>query len=257
MQSKAASSRNWFDQGGRHYARYRPVYPARLARLLASLTPDNRLALDVGCGNGQLTLHLANHFGRVIGIDSSADQIAHAVEHPRIRYQCAPAEQLPLPDQSASLVTVAQAAHWLDLPAFYAEVRRVATRGGVLALISYSVLNLEPGLDACFSRFYREALGPYWPAERNLVDSGYATIDFPFPELSAPRLDMQARWSLGELLGYISTWSAARGAREAGREDLLLAFADEMAAAWGDPHMRRWITWPIKMRVGRVSSRPV
>lgn len=64
---------------------------------------------------------------------------------------------------------------------------------------------------------------------------------------------MQAHWSLAELLGYISTWSAARGAREAGREDLLLAFADEMAAAWGDPHIKRSITWPIKMRVGRVA----
>jgi len=247
-----SDTRNWFDQGGRAYARFRPEYPRELAAYLASAAPDDRLAVDVGCGNGQLTQLLAPHFKRVIGLDPSADQIANAVPNARIRYECAPAEQLPVPDASASLVTAAQAAHWFDLPAFYGEVRRIAVPGAVVALVSYGVLRLEPPLDERFQAFYRDEIGPYWPPERKLVDTGYATIDFPFEEFVPPSLDIHLEWRLSEFLGYVSTWSATRSAREAGKEALLVAFADDLAALWGDPDTTRPVSWPINMRIGRV-----
>ena len=246
------TSRNWFDQGGQAYAQFRPEYPPQLAAFLASVAPDARLALDVGCGNGQLTRQLADHFAAVVGIDPSADQIAHAVRHERIQYQCAPAEDLPVSDHSVSLVTAAQAAHWFDLPAFYGEVRRVAVERGILALVSYGVPKLEPALDQRLADFYWNEIGPYWPAERKLVDSGYATLDFPFDEFAAPALDIRLEWSLSQLLGYVQTWSAVRQAREAGRKDVLAAFADDIAATWGAADIRRPIVWPINMRIGRL-----
>lgn len=89
----------------------------------------------------------------------------------RVTCGCAPAEQLHLADGSASLITVAQAAHWFDLPAFYREVRRVGAPGGVVALISYGVLNLEPARDERF----RPESGP--PAGDV---AGYACPDAPF-----------------------------------------------------------------------------
>jgi SAM-dependent methyltransferase len=244
-------ARNWFDQGGRAYARFRPEYPRELAAYLASLAPDHDTAVDVGCGNGQLTQLLAPYFGKVVGLDPSADQIANAIPDERIDYRCAPAEQLPLPDASASLVTAAQAAHWFDLPAFYREVRRIARPGAVVALVSYGVMKLEAELDERFQKFYRDEIGPYWPPERKLVDSGYATIDFPFEELAPPALEIRLDWHLSEFLGYLTTWSAVRSAREAGREDLLIAFANDIGAAWGDPNRRRPVRWPINMRIGR------
>lgn len=252
MSRNPDGARNWFDQGGQDYARFRPHYPSQLASFLASVAPNKQLAVDVGCGNGQLTQLLANHFSTVVGLDPSADQIANAVPHVRILYRCAPAERLPVPDGVASLVTAAQAAHWFDLPAFYGEVRRTGIPGGVLALISYGVLKLDSSLDDRFRRFYWNEIGPYWPAERKLVDCGYATIDFPFAEIPAPRIDIQLEWTVTELLGYISTWSAIRQAREAGREELLLSFANELAAAWGDANLRRAIAWPVNMRIGRL-----
>ena len=252
MSTDRSQSRNWFDEGGRAYARFRPEYPRRLADFLAAQAPEHRLAVDVGCGNGQLTQLLAPHFDRVVGLDPSADQIANAVPDARIEYRCAPAEKLPLPDASASLVTAAQAAHWFDLPAFYREVRRIGVPGAVVALISYGVLTLEPRLDARFQTFYRDEIGPYWPPERTLVDTGYATIDFPFAEIAAPALDIRLDWHLNEFIGYLLTWSAVRSAREAGRESLLIDFANDVADAWGDPNTRRTICWPINMRIGRV-----
>lgn len=253
MSTNKAPSRNWFDQGGRAYARFRPEYPPQLAAFLASQAPGQQLAVDVGCGNGQLTQLLAPYFGKVVGLDPSEDQIANAVPDERIDYRCAPAEQLPLPDASASLITAAQAAHWFDLPAFYREARRIAVPGAVLALVSYGVMKLDPALDARFQKFYWEEIGPYWPPERKLVDTGYATIDFPFEELAPPALEIRLDWHLSEFLGYLTTWSAVKSAKEAGQEALLTAFANDIGQAWGDPNLRRSIRWPINMRIGTVS----
>jgi SAM-dependent methyltransferase len=245
-------ARNWFDEGGRAYARFRPEYPRELAAFLASAAPDDSLAVDVGCGNGQLTQLLAPYFNRVVGLDPSADQIANAVPNERIDYRCAPAEQLPVPDASASLVTAAQAAHWFDLPAFYREVRRIAVPGAVVALVSYGVLRLEPPLDERFQTFYRDEIGPYWPPERKLVDTGYATLDFPFEELAPPSLHIRLDWHLSDFIGYVLTWSATRSAREAGKDALLMAFFDDIAALWGDPNAKRPVSWPINMRIGKI-----
>lgn len=244
--------KNWFDQDGQSYARFRPEYPAELAEYLASLAPDRLLAVDVGCGNGQLTGQLAEQFTTVFGLDPSEEQLAHATPRDNVRYRCAPAEALPLPERCASLITAAQAAHWFDLPAFYAEVRRIANPHAVLALVSYGVLQLDAELDARFQQFYREEIGPYWPAQRQLVDSGYATLDFPFEPIAPPAMTIRLEWTLDEFLGYLATWSAVRQAREAGREDLLQRYASELAQGWGDAEARRAIVWPINMRIGRV-----
>ncbi|KJJ97805.1 SAM-dependent methyltransferase [Pseudomonas sp. 21] len=252
MNSPSSDLRNWFDQGGQAYARFRPQYPAELSAYLASVAPDRALAVDVGCGNGQLTRQLAEHFNEVVGFDPSADQIAHTVPQENLSYACAPAENLPLPSRSASLITAAQAAHWFDLPRFYAEVRRVAEPNAILALISYGVLRLDGALGERFEQFYWKEIGPYWPAERKLVDSGYATLDFPFGEFPGAEIAIRLEWNLEEFLGYVSTWSAVRSAREAGREDLLHDFASDLAGRWGDRAARHPVSWPINMRIGRV-----
>src|SRR5215469_10467827 len=109
------------------YSRYRPgAYPAALFKALAALAPDRGCVWDCATGNGQAALGLAELFERVEATDASDKQIAASTPHPRIHYSMAPAEKSGLPDKSVSLVNVAQALHWFDLPRFYAEVRRVA-----------------------------------------------------------------------------------------------------------------------------------
>lgn len=245
---------NWFDERGGDYALYRPEYPPELGRYLAAIAPKRRCAVDAGCGNGQLTRLLSDMFESVIGIDPSADQIAHATPAPHVRYLCAPAEAMPVADGSADLVTAAQAAHWFDLPAFYAEAGRIAADGAILALISYGVLRIGGAMQQRFDPFYRDEIGPWWPPERRLVDNGYRDIPFPFPERKAPEMAIHVMWTLAAFLGYVATWSAVRRAREAGRVDILAGFAADISRLWGDPRETRAISFPINMRIGTLKA---
>ena len=60
------------------YREARPTYPPALFAWRAEQAPATQLVWDVGCGNGQATLALAEHFTRVVGTDPSAAQIANA-----------------------------------------------------------------------------------------------------------------------------------------------------------------------------------
>ncbi|MBY6262900.1 class I SAM-dependent methyltransferase [Azospirillum sp. 412522] len=237
------------------YRAFRPTYPAGLAAALAAAAPARGLAWDVGCGNGQFSVSLAEHFAAVHATDASAGQIAQAEAHPRVRYAVAPAEDSGLPDGCCDLIVAAQAAHWFDLQRFHAEVRRVAKPGAAAALVCYGLQQLDdPALDAAVERFHNGTLGPYWPADRWKVVNGYRDLEFPFPELPVPvpALAMEAVWSLPRLLGYMSTWSGVKAAARALGRNPLEAFAEEIAPLWGDAETERRIRWPLTVRLGRV-----
>lgn len=250
----APDARSHFQSGGADYARFRPRYPAALASALAGVAPDRRAALDVGCGTGQLSCLLAEHFESVVALDVSADQIAHATPHPRVTYRLGEAETLAVPQETISLVTVAQAAHWFDLPRFYGAARRVAAPGAVLALVSYGVMVAEPPLAERLDRFYWHEIGPHWPPERRHVETGYADLPFPFDALAPPTVDIVHDWPFQGFAGYIGTWSAVKRARAAGSGDLVDRFLADAAALWGDPDQPRRLRWPIRMRLGRIGG---
>lgn len=248
------TSPNHFTTGAADYAAYRPGYPVELVNALAALAPGHRRALDCGCGTGQLSVLLADRFDEVVATDASAAQIEQAEAHPRVIYRTAPAEASGLPEHSVDLVTVAQAAHWLDLDRFYAEVRRVGRPGAAIALITYGVLHVEGPADPLVQHFYNDVIGPYWPPERRHVEDGYRHLAFPFREVAMPALAMEASWTLDELLGYFGTWSAVRAAHKALGTDPVAAFADELRQAWGDARLRRKVSWPLSLRAGLLEA---
>ena len=102
------------------------------------------------------------------------------------------AEESGLAAASADLVTVAQAAHWLDLPRFYEEVRRVARADAILALVTYGVLHVDGPMEPLVQHFYHQVVGPYWPAERRHVRR--ATAICRSPSRSAACRTWPSRW---------------------------------------------------------------
>lgn len=242
-----------FSGAAAEYARFRPRYPAALFSYLASLVSKDGPAWDCATGSGQAAVALAGHLPRVVATDASAEQIAHAEPHPRVEYRVAPAERSGLEAASVELITVAQALHWFDLPAFYAEAARVLRPGGVIAVWCYAKMLLpDAALQHTLDRFYSETVGPYWPAERRLVEEGYGSLDFPFIELSAPPFAMEMWTSMEGLLGYVGTWSATQRCVQATGRDPLPELGREVAIHWGDPQAQRAVRWPLSLRVGRT-----
>ncbi len=250
-----------FSQRAAGYATYRPHYPQALVDFLFHLTAgparqSKATVWESGCGSGQLTHDLADRFDHVIATDASADQIAQTKPHPHVEYRIARAEASGLPDQSVDLAVAAQAAHWFDLDAYSAEVRRVVRGGGLVALIVYGIhITDDAKIDPIVKRFYHEALSAFWPPQRRFVEEQYRTIPFPFDEVSSPMFEMRAEWNLSEMLGYVETWSAVGALAKAKGRAPIEMFRDEVSAAWGGAHSRRVIRWPLSMRLGRVGRR--
>lgn len=240
-----------FSNMAKTYATYRPQYPSELYAWLASISPNTELAWDCACGTGQASLGLAGQFQRVIATDASEQQIAAAEAHTKIQWRVAPAEASGLADHSVDLITVAQALHWFDLDKFYAEAQRVLKPNGVLAVWTYGVLKIaEPRIDALAQDFYSHTVGPYWPPERAIVESGYSALTFPFQELAAPKFSMQLNWSKAQLMGYFRSWSATDRYIKARGTDPVSLLEEQLAPIW-DETTSYLTEWPLAFRVGR------
>lgn len=245
-------SNNPFSDGGAAYAKHRPSYPIQMVKLLAAECDSHLFALDVGCGNGQLSGLLAEHFTHVIATDVSEAQINEAKAHASIDYRCEAAENISVESGSVNLIVAAQAAHWFDLPAFYQEVIRVAAPNAVIALLAYGVLSIEGAIDQPFQRFYWQDIQRYWPAERRHVETGYADFEFPFQEQRLSKVAIERDWNLAQFIGYVNTWSATKNARREGAATVIEAFEREITDLWGAPAQTRRVRWPIVGRMGRV-----
>lgn len=245
-----------FSARAANYATYRPLYPDAFFAQVARLVPAHNLALDCGTGNGQAALGLARHFTRVIATDPSPQQLANATPNDRVEYRIARAEECGLDDSSVDLVTAAQALHWFDASAFFADARRVLRPHGAVVVWGYGdpVLDTIP-LHTTLHAFNRGLMEAYWAPERQLLLEAYKTIAFPFREASFPRFVLEMRWTLPELTGYLRTWSAvAKYASEHGR-DPVDDVESALALYWGDPDGPRIVRWPLYVRVGYVSAK--
>ena len=89
------------------------AYPQAGWDAILSAQPGRELALDAGCGTGLVTQRLAEGgFARVVGVDTSEQQLAVAPRLPGVEYRVAPAHATGLEDGSVDLVTAGSALHW-------------------------------------------------------------------------------------------------------------------------------------------------
>jgi SAM-dependent methyltransferase len=116
------------------YERARPGYPVEAVRWITGEEPCD--VVDLGAGTGKLTRTLIELRHRVTAVEplpEMLDQLRTAV--PQAVAVEGGAEAIPLPDESADVVTVAQAFHWFDHAVALREIARVLRPGGVVALV--------------------------------------------------------------------------------------------------------------------------
>lgn len=110
--------------------------PESRLRLLGDV--EGRDVLDLGCGGGQSSVALAARGARVVGVDVSRAQLAHARalaerSGAEVRFIEAPLHALPLPDASADVALSAFVLGYVeDLGGALREAARVLRSGGRL-----------------------------------------------------------------------------------------------------------------------------
>lgn len=237
------------------YARFRPSYPPELYEYIYSFVPDFGQAWDCATGNGQAALALSARFRQVMASDHSQQQLDKAVKRDNIHYLRCKAEQSPFPDNSFSLITVAQSYHWFDFPAFKKEVERVIKPGGVLAIWGY---NIPQGDDELLNEsirfFYRQVAGPFWDPERKYIDEAYQTVGFGFDnELPARDFHITVEWDADDVLGYFSTWSSVQHYVKEMNTDPVKAFRQRIFDSWPSPG-KIPLRFPVFLRLARVGA---
>ncbi|MEA2147287.1 MAG: hypothetical protein QOG59_2874 [Solirubrobacteraceae bacterium] len=104
--------------------------------------PGRGRALEIGCGVGRNTVHLARHFGHVDGVDVTATMVHSARQRalaPNVRLHALSGRDLqPLPDGVYDLVFshlgFQHIAAESDIAGYLRETGRVLRRGGVAVL---------------------------------------------------------------------------------------------------------------------------
>ncbi|MEO9295869.1 MAG: class I SAM-dependent methyltransferase [Nitrososphaera sp.] len=246
-----------FSKQSKEYAASRPTYPKELFGFLASLVQKRELAWDCATGSGQAAAFLGGYFEQVIASDASAKQIENARAGPNVRFAVFSAEKADeLPDASVDLITVAQALHWFRFDDFYREVRRVSKKGGVVVAWAYGHHSAGPEVDRVSQHFFKDVIGRYWPAEIRYIENRYEDIPFPFAQIASPKFQIELEWSLRDLVGYLYTWSSVQRYIDENGSDPVETLYPDLKEAWekDGAFERKKVTWPIYLKVGRVSD---
>ena len=245
--------KDYFSSDPGNYKQFRPTYPQSLYDHLAAISPSTQRAWDVGCGNGQAAVELSKRFQQVDASDASEKQIAEAQTQINLNYHVSPAERIPAADHSLDLITVAQAIHWFNHELFFKEVDRALKPNGILAVWGYQLLYTNSKLDGLVEEFHSKTVGPYWPAERALLDNSYSKIQFPYSMQSAPQFQMQAQWQFSHLIGYLNTWSAVKQFEKHKGFNPVEAELQRFKDAWGDCESSNAVFWPLILYIGKKS----
>ena len=86
--------------------------------------------------------------------------------------------------------------------------------------------------------------------ERRLIEARYAPIEMPGTRIETPNLSMSANWRIGDMLGYLRTWSACNRYRKERGTDPVSLIGTALGDAWGDDI--RKVTWPVTLLARRL-----
>jgi SAM-dependent methyltransferase len=101
----------------------------------------DQAVVEIGCGAGRLTKHMATYFREVHALDVSEDMIAYArrnIEQENVHFVVVDGTQIPSPSASVNAVFSAQVFQHLDKPIdvenYLREIARVLVPGGTMMI---------------------------------------------------------------------------------------------------------------------------
>ena len=121
-----------------NYNSCRPIPPQVIPEIILKYAqPNPQLVVDIGSGTGLSTVLWQNIAAEVTGIEPNDDMRAVArqsIKSDNIVFQKGVSNNTQLPQDSADIVTISQAFHWMDIDSTLDEVYRILKPGGVLAV---------------------------------------------------------------------------------------------------------------------------
>jgi SAM-dependent methyltransferase len=244
--------KDYFSNQSAEYAKFRPGYPDELFDYLSLITDGHEKAWDCAAGNGQAALGLANHFDEVIATDASERQIQNAIDHPKIKYMVAPAENSGIESHTIDLITVATAIHWFNLSKFYEEARRTSKPGGTLAIWNYARSNVNEAVDSITDHYIDDIVGSYAAPDFWRGVNSETDIDFPFDRIKTPDFNIRQKWSFKDYVNYIMTWSPTQNYIKKNNSNPLELIFDDFKNAWGDENEKKKITWKLTLKAAKM-----
>ncbi len=206
------------------YANGRPFFhPLAIQKIHAICCERGRIdrALDVGCGTGQSTSALLEIAEEIVGLDSSAEMLSHAIHDPRIRFVEARAEQMPFADASFGLITVALAFHWFDQRKFLLEAQRLLPPGGWLVIYNDAFTGCMKGNDGYEKWNRQKYLTRYPTPPRNSRPlSELDAFEYGFAPSRIDEFNHEVEFTPEQLVCYLVTQTNVISVVEMGKENV-------------------------------------
>lgn len=272
---------HWDGEGGEHWAAEAEAYDRlnrRFAeRIVERLAPQpGERVLDVGCGNGALSLLLAPVVGSVVGLDISGPMLATAASRAsaaglsNVTFEKGDAQVHDLPDASFDAAVSRFGVMFFEDPvAAFANIRRMVRPGGRLVFACWQTLLVNQWLmvpaGAALAFVPMPALGgdPNAPGPFSLADpdrvrlvlgeTGWADV-----ELEDTRAPMNFGATVDDAVGFLRGTDMAQNLmNDVDEETIARAWAAirEALAPYETPEgvLLEGVTWLVTARVPSAS----
>jgi len=227
-----------FGQDAELYDQCRPSYPPRLFTELATLAGlDSRArVLEIGCGTGQATLHLAHLGCTIVAVELSTDMAAVArrnlAQFPNVTVVASAFENWQSPSGTFDAVLSATAFHWIDPDIRMVKAADLLRPDGALGVISTH--HVAGGTDTFFADVQRcyERFDPATPPGLQLStgdETPEETTEFDqsarFGPVEFRRYKWQHTYTTREYLNLLMTYSGHRAMTPQARSGLFTCIA--------------------------------
>ncbi|KAK3937034.1 S-adenosyl-L-methionine-dependent methyltransferase [Diplogelasinospora grovesii] len=206
MASQEFTFRNFTPSQAAAYSRARSSYPPSVIDYVISQHTKSGggagVVVDVGCGPGNATRDLAPHFDMAYGLDPGAGMVATATAESRdvktksgkeVLFRVCPAEEIDrvegLEPGTVDLITAATAAHWFDMPKFWAAAAKALRPGtGTVAIWTRYISSREPRTEKekkyqdIITRFREDFMAAHATPGNAIARGGYVDLPMPWDE---------------------------------------------------------------------------